>query len=329
MNAVFHTAKQRRKENKDIVGEKCMRDDSGKLAYSDDEKVKAWKQHYERPLNVEFPWSEDDLSVVDPVLGPPPLVTREMVEKSITKMKLGKAPGPSGVVTEMLKASSDVCSEMIANLTNSIIRDNTMPSKWNYSIIIGLYKGRGEALDRGNYRGLKLTEHILKVMERIIEDFIQNIVNTDNMQFGFMPGRGTTDTIFIVRQILEAYIRKNRNLLFAFVDLQKAFDRVPRKVLWWALRKVGIPEWIVDVTQVMYQNARSQVRVNNLFSDVFDVQVGVHQGSVLRPLLFIIVLEALSREFCTSCPWELLCADDLVLIADTMDELLSIWKPKV
>ena len=73
----------------------------------------------------------------------------------------------------------------------------------------------------------------------------------------------------------------------------------------------------------MYQNARSQVKVNNLFTDVFDVQAGVHQGSVLSPLLSIIVLEALSREFRTSCPWELLYADDLVLIADTMDELLS------
>ena len=272
-----------RKENKDIVGEKCIRDDSGKLAYSDDEKIKAWKQHYERPLNVEFPWSEDDLSLADPVLGPPPLVTREMVEKSISKKKLGKAPGPSGIVTEMLKASSDVCSEMIADLTNSIIRDNTMPSEWNDSIIINLYKGKGEALDRGNNRGLKLTEHILKVMERIIEDFIRNIVNIDDMRFGLMPGRGTTDAIFIVRQIQEAHFRKNRNLFFAFVDLEKAFDRVPRKVLWWALRKVGIPEWIVRVIQVMYQNARSQVRVNNLFSDVFDVQVGVPEVPCSKP----------------------------------------------
>ena len=149
------------------------------------------------------------------------------------------------------------------------------------------------------------------------------------MQFGFMPGRGTTDAIFIVRQIQEAYIRKNRNLFFAFVDLEKAFDRVPRKVLWWALRKVGAPEWIVRVIQGMYQNARSQVRVNNVLSDVFDVKVGVHQGSVLSPLLFIIVLEALSREFRISCPWELLYADDLVVIADTMDELLhrlEEWK---
>ena len=65
------------------------------------------------------------------------------------------------------------------------------------------------------------------------------------------------------------------------------------------------------------------MRVNNLFNDVFDVKVGVHQGSVLNPLLFIIVLEALSREYRTSCPWELLHADELVLLADTTDELLS------
>ena len=88
---VFRIAKQMRKENKDIVGEKCIRNDSGKLAYSDDEKKIAWKQHYERLLNVEFLWSEEDISVADPVLGPPPLVTPEMVEKAIRKMKKGKA----------------------------------------------------------------------------------------------------------------------------------------------------------------------------------------------------------------------------------------------
>ena len=70
-----------RKKNKDIIGEKCIRDNSGKLAYSNEEKKKTWKQHYERLLNVEFPWSEEDLSVADPMLGPPTPVTWEMVEK--------------------------------------------------------------------------------------------------------------------------------------------------------------------------------------------------------------------------------------------------------
>ena len=65
-----------RKENKGIVGEKCIQDDSRKLAYSDEETKKAWKHHYERLLNVEFPWSKQHLSVADLLLGPPTLATR-------------------------------------------------------------------------------------------------------------------------------------------------------------------------------------------------------------------------------------------------------------
>ena len=104
---------------------------------------------------------------------------------------------------------------------------------------------------------------------------------------------------------------------------------MPRKVLWWALRSLGVDEWAVRVIQGMYSNARSRVRVNGQYSEEFGVGVGVHQGSVLSPLLFILVLEALSREFRTGVPWELLYADDLVLIADTQEECISklkAWK---
>ena len=81
----------------------------------------------------------------------------------------------------------------------------------------------------------------------------------------------------------------------AFVDLEKAFDRVPREVVWWALRCVD--EWIVLVIKAMYEDASTKVRMNGRESRVFSVKVGVHQGSVISPLLFIIVLEALSTEF--------------------------------
>ena len=92
----------------------------------------------------------------------------------------------------------------------------------------------------------------------------------------------------------ENYLAANKRLYMAFVDLEKAFDRVPRKVIWWALRKLGVEEWIVRLVQGMYANERSRVRVGEGYSEEFEVKVGVHQGSVFSPLLFIIVLEALS-----------------------------------
>ena len=125
------------------------------------------------------------------------------------------------------------------------------------------------------------------------------------------------------------FLNKNKKLHFTFVDLEKPFDCVPRKVIWWAMRKLGIEEWIVRFMQAMYNNTRSRVRVNNTYSDEFGVKVGVHQGSVLSPLLFVIVLEALSCEFRTGTPWELLYADDLVISAETEEGLkmkLNKWK---
>ena len=86
---------------------------------------------------------------------------------------------------------------------------------------------------------------------------------------------------------------------------------------------------IVGLVQGMYTNARSRVRVGEGFRQEFEVKVGVHQGSVLSPLLLIIVLEALSLEFRAGVPWEDLYAGDLIIIADSLDEFvrrLLIWK---
>ena len=62
------------------------------------------------------------------------------------------------------------------------------------------------------------------------------------MQFGFMPGRSTPEAIFIARQLKEKFLAKDKNLHQTFVDLEKAFDTVPPAELWWAMRKLGMPE---------------------------------------------------------------------------------------
>ena len=71
----------------------------------------------------------------------------------------------------------------------------------------------------------------MKVLERLLEKRIRFQVSIDNMQVGFMPGEGTTDAIFFMRQVQEKDQTKKKKLYYAFVDLEKAFDRVPREVV--------------------------------------------------------------------------------------------------
>ena len=87
------------------------------------------------------------------------------------------------------------------------------------------------------------------------------------------------------------------------------------------MRKLGVDEWIIRILKSMYDSAQSRVRVNNSYSEPIHVSVGVHQGSVLGPLLFIIVMEALSFEFRVGFPWELLYTDHLVIVSESLDDL--------
>ena len=100
------------------------------------------------------------------------------------------------------------------------------------------------------------------------------------------------------------------------MDLEKAFDRVPREVISWAMRKLGVEEWLVSAVMSMYAGVETVVRTVYGNSKGFEVKVGMLQGSALSPLLFVTVMDAISRELRVALPWELLYADDLAVIAE-------------
>ena len=124
---------------------------------------------------------------------------------------------------------------------------------------------------------------------------VQTKGTLDSMQFGFTSGKGTTDATFIVREMQEKYLAKKKDLWMAFVDLEKAFDRMTREVVWWALRKVDVEEWFIKVIQSMYVRVTTAVRMKGAESKEFEMKAGVHQGFVLSPLLFTIVLVPLAE----------------------------------
>ena len=102
---VYRLANQFRRENTDVVGDKPVKNDAEEMSMSEDSKQKAWLEHYQRLLNAEFDWDLDHLSFQPPVEGPPIPIIIDMVKKAISQMKAGKAPGPSGIVVEMIRAA--------------------------------------------------------------------------------------------------------------------------------------------------------------------------------------------------------------------------------
>ena len=97
---------------------------------SEDSKQKAWLEHYQTFLNVEFVWDPDHLSDEPPVEGPPIPITTDMVKKAISQRKVGKAPGPSGIVMAMIRTAGDMGASMIRDLAAAIICDGKVPSDW-------------------------------------------------------------------------------------------------------------------------------------------------------------------------------------------------------
>ena len=324
---IFKIARQTVKDGKDVIGNGCVRDEMGTLCVGERERCEVWKRHMEKVMNEENEW--DGIAEAAVVHGPLERVTEEEVKDAIKHMKLGRAAGVSGVAVEHIAASGMVGVEVITEICNRVLDGICIPDDWRYSVLVPLYKGKGDVRDCGAYRGVKLLEHGMKVLERVFERRLRAVVDIDEMQCGFMPGKGTVDALFMVRILQEKYMRKNKKLYMCFVDLEKAFDRVPRKVIEWALRKRGVNERLVKAVMRLYEGAMTKVKVGGGMSDGFSVEVGVHQGSVLSPFLFAIVMDVLCEDVREGLLFEILYADDLVLMADSMEELrvkFDKWK---
>ena len=101
-----------------------------------------------------------------------------------------------------------------------------MPEEWRRSVLIPIYKNKGDAQCCGNYRGIKLMSHTMKVWERIIETRLRDRVEVSKQHYRFMTGKGTTDAMLALRMLMEKYREGQRELHYVFVDLEKAYDIV-------------------------------------------------------------------------------------------------------
>jgi hypothetical protein len=328
---IYRLAKRRDRASRDIDIVKCIKNSRSEVLTDDTMIKNRWKSYFEELLNTENPREarndepEDNIGLVN-------AVEVEEVRKSIRAMKNGKAVGPDEIPIEAWKALGDEGIMLLTKLLNTIMIQETMPNSWRNSTLVPIYKNKGDIQECGNYRAIKLLPHTMKLWERVVDKRIRQETDISENQFGFMPGRSTTDAIFALRTLVEKYREWRRDLEMVFIDLEKAYDRVPRDLIWWALRRKQVPVKYIRVVQDMYRECCTRVRTSCGTTDGINVEVGLHQGSVLSPYLFITIMDELTKAIQKEVPWAMVFADDIVLVSESIEDLqleLDAWRKEL
>ena len=125
---------------------------------------------------------------------------------------------------------------------NGCLREGSVPKEWKSAFIVPLYKGKGDHLECANYRGISLLSVVGKVYGTILIERIRKSVDRaiGEEQCGFREGRGCVDQIFAVRHLCEKYLGVSKKVYMAFMDLEKAYDRIDRDALWQIMRIYGV-----------------------------------------------------------------------------------------
>ena len=271
---IYNLAKTRNRRTIDIRDSIYINDADGNIL-ADHEKIKdRWQEYFEELFNVTNARKETDKC--EETEGPIPRITEEEIRKQLDKLKNRKANGPDNLPIELWKLVGDAGIESLETTTNEIM-SRGMPSSWRFSEISPIYKDTCSVLDCGNYRGIKLMSHTMQLWERIIENRIREIVELRNIQFGFRRGMSTTKPIFALRILQEKYLERKKDIHTVFVDLDKAYDRVPRDLIWWALIKKNMPEAYINIIQDMYKATKTRVKTRCGLIQYFNIDVGLHQ----------------------------------------------------
>jgi hypothetical protein len=307
MAAYFSTLKQASLEQKAKNGRTSVYDLDGKLLSNPKEVRARITEHHASVIGS----SSDAWKAVDmddlyrtvkqlPLcaeLGRPTSVCE--LRTAVARMKLGKAPGPEGELTEMIRILLDkeleeeFGSEIVDRIKVEFdwaLESGGLPQFLKDTTFINLFKNKGDPKDCNNNRAIALKSHFTKLFSMLLlgrlEKYTDDIGILPEEQCGFRRNRGTTDMLFVTHFLAELTRRSKKDLYAVYVDLTKAYDSVNREAMWTILERIGVPPNIVAVIRDLHVNMRGRVCVDGKLGEWFEVTQGLGQGCVLATLLF-------------------------------------------
>ena len=269
-----------------------------------------WREHYSVLLNTNNPSDRQILDRIphrDPIPLMDTLPTLQEVEHAVLNLKNRKSPGVDGIPAEVWKHGGPTVTKRLHELICRIWEAEEVPQQWKDAKLVSIFKKKGDRAICGNSRGIALLSVAGKILAKIMLIRLNHhIVDSTcpESQCGFRRERGTTDMIFVARQLQEKCREQRMNLCMAFVDLTKAFDTVNREMLWEVMRRSGCPNKFTNIVRAFHDQMSATVVIGGEETEPFDVGVGVKQGCVMAPVIFNIYLAAATHIFRELIPVE-------------------------
>ncbi len=265
------------------------------------------------------------------------LFTEKEIIHGLSKLKSNKATGIDGLPAECLKSASTILTYPLTLLFNYILEKQIYPDNWAVGIVSPLHKA-GEKTNPDNYRRITVQPAISKLYELVILnrlDFISNILqDQDRYNGGFKKGSQTSDNISILQSCIIRQTVFKKPLYVAFMDFKKAFDMVDRDLLFQKLSAQGKRGRLINIIKNMYSKTKSHIKINGKITQAYEELMGVSQGGVLSPYLFVQFLSDLRKYLDKTCGIQLtdseillhlLWADDLVLMFTQFINIANLW----
>ena len=227
---------------------------------------------------------------------------------------------------------------MLHTIINYCFDNGDVPSEWSAGLIKPIPKP--DSKDPRNplsYRGITLISIPCKIYADIINVRLKKWIDEYKLvadeQNGFRRNRSCIEHIYAVYSIINKRKMQKRSTFVCFVDAKKVFDRVQRDCLWYKLMSFGIDGKILKAIQSLYHDLRCAVKVNNLQTSFFDVNISVKQGCKVSPTLFSLYVNDLAEKIKSlNCGTDvdgyqltiLLYADDIALLSPCEESLQTM-----
>ncbi|KAK1661097.1 hypothetical protein QYE76_049256 [Lolium multiflorum] len=251
------------RKTRDLNQVKCIKDEANQLLVKDEEIKNKWREYFDGLFNDgnggTMPKLDDSFDDTNRHFVR--RIQELEVKEAHKRMKGGKSLGPDDISIEVWRSLGDVAIVWLTKLFNNIFQSSKMPKERRKSILVLIFKNKRDIQSYNNYQGIKLMSHTMKLWERIIDHRLRRVTNVTKNQFGFMPGRSTTtEVIFLLRQLIERYREEKKDLHMVFIDLEKAYDKIPRTVMWWLVGKHKVPTKYITLIRDMYDHVVTSVR---------------------------------------------------------------------